>query len=134
MNMKPDKITFERMIKTAWETRENAFVVRPNGTKVGCAVLSEEGEIFGGCNIEHEWGTQAIHAEPCAIANMIAHGRKRIEAVLIVAERHKFTPCGSCCDLIVRHGGLDVLVAYQNEWGAEVHFFKMSELMPHYPH
>ena len=31
---------------------------------------------------------------------MISAGKKKLDAILVVAERDKFTPCGSCLDWI----------------------------------
>lgn len=124
------KENWEEMAITAWEYRENARIL--GKTKVGAAVYSE-GEIFGGCNIEHKFRSHDIHAEISAISGMISAGKKKIDAIIIVAERTKFTPCGGCLDWIFEFGCPKCLVGYQTKKDGKITIFKAEELMPHYP-
>ena len=43
----------KRLASAAWVVRENAHVIGP--TKVGCAVLCTDGQIYTGCNVEHKY-------------------------------------------------------------------------------
>lgn len=88
------------LLDHAWAVRENAHVIGP--TRVGCAVLTLEGEIFEGCNVEHRYRCHDIHAEINAITTMVSSGARRIRAVAIAAERERFTPCGGCMDWIMQ--------------------------------
>lgn len=115
---------------TAWKHRENARIL--GKTKVGAAVLSE-GKIFGGCNIEHKFRSHDIHAEISAISIMISSGCKKLDGIIVVAERKKFTPCGGCLDWIFEFGGSKCLVGYQTKKDGVITVFKAEELMPHYP-
>lgn len=121
---------WENMAITAWNHRENARIL--GKTKVGAAVFSE-GKIFGGCNIEHKFRSHDIHAEISAISTMISSGNKKLGAIIIVAERNKFTPCGSCLDWIFEFGGPKCLVGYQTKKDGKITIFEAKELMPHYP-
>jgi cytidine deaminase len=114
----------------AWDFRENARIL--GKTKVGAAVLSK-GKVFGGCNIEHKFRSHDIHAEISAISSMISAGNKKLDAIIIVAQRTKFTPCGGCLDWIFEFGGPKCLVGYQTKQNAKITIFKAEELMPHYP-
>jgi cytidine deaminase len=66
---------------------------------------------------------------------MIAQGGgdRRITRILVAAERHKFTPCGSCMDLIMFYGGPECVVGYVNKKGALINYATAKELMPEYP-
>ena len=118
----------------AWATRECAVAVR---TKVGAAVLvtsdDQLQQIYGGCNIEDLWKASSIHAERTAIANAIAHGAKKIQAILVAAEREKFTPCGNCMDFIFQFGGPTCQIGFQGNPGGPVNVYTAHELMPEYP-
>lgn len=117
----------------AWEARENAFIL--GRTKVGAALLTERGQIFTGCNVEQTFRSHDIHAEVNAIGNMIAGGgNDKILAILVVAERNLFTPCGSCMDWIIQFGGGDVLIGFQKAPNEQVRAYRASDLMPYYPH
>ncbi len=133
MSSKKSKITmnsWKEMAEIAWKHRENARIL--GKTKVGAAVLSN-GEITGGCNIEHKFRSHDIHAEISAISGMVSAGNKKLDAILIVAQRTKFTPCGGCLDWIFEFGGPKCLVGYQTKKEGKITIFKAEELMPHYP-
>ena len=115
----------------AWNVRENAFLI--GKTKVGAALMCDNGDIYTGCNIEHIFRSHDIHAEVNAISSMVSNGQQKFHTILVAAERYKFTPCGSCMDWIMQHGGADAVVAYQNEKNGPIYQFLASELMPHYP-
>jgi len=119
------------MADKAWAVRDNA---RLHGkTKVGVAVLSAQENIFTGCNIEHVFRSHDVHAEVNALTTMIASGDENAVAVLVVAEREKFTPCGSCLDWIFELGTAQTIVAFQPYVGAEIQQFSAEQLMPHFP-
>jgi cytidine deaminase len=119
------------MAVSAWEVRENAHLYGP--TAVGASVLSIDGRVFTGCNVEHRFRSHDIHAEVNAIGNMVAHGEKRLIAVMIAAERQRFTPCGACLDWIFQFGGPECKVGYQKKKGGSIEVLTAGELMPHYP-
>jgi cytidine deaminase len=127
-------INEEQWIKLAgkaWKVRENSHTF--GGTKVGCALLSNDGLIFTGCNVEHRFRSHDIHAETNAISSMIASGQIKIIAILVVAKRNMFTPCGACMDWIYQFGGPSCMVAYQVEQGGDIKKFRAADLMPFYP-
>lgn len=128
--MKISKDNWNEMVSQAWKSRENARIL--GKTKVGAVVLSK-GEIFGGCNIEHKFRSHDIHAEISAISAMVSSGHKKLDAIVIVAERTKFTPCGGCLDWIFEFGGPMCQVGYQTKKNGKITIFTAKELMPHYP-
>lgn len=115
----------------AWEVRENARIL--GKTKVGCAVLTTDGKVFAGCNVEHRFRSHDIHAEVNAIGSMIAGGGKELAAVVVAAERERFTPCGACMDWIMEFASDDCIVAFQASPGGELTLYRTNDLMPHYP-
>lgn len=130
---KTNEVTKEQLAhlsEVAWQYRENAFLF--GKTKVGVAILAEDGAVFGGCNIEHEFRSHDIHAETCGIANMVASGRTKMTAILVVAERTMFTPCGSCLEWIMQFGGPDCRVYFQSSPTAEFVSWSASDLMPYH--
>lgn len=120
-----------RLSKSAWKVRENASII--GKTKVGAAVLDDQKHIHLGCNIEHVFRSHDIHAEVNAISNMVAAGHNRFKAILIVAKREFFTPCGACMDWIMQYGGKEALVGFQSTWEGKIEVYTASELMPFYP-
>lgn len=116
----------------AWEARSHARVHGP--TQVGCAALADDGRIFHGCNVEHRFRSHDIHAETNAISSLVAAGARKVIAVVIAAERERFTPCGSCMDWVFELGGDDCWVISERRPGEVNHELRASDLMPFYPH
>ncbi len=127
---KIDPSIWDQLSTLAWKARENASIF--GKTKVGCSLITETGAIYTGCNCEHIYRSHDIHAEVNAISNMIVNGEKKFIAILIVAERDFFTPCGSCMDWIMQHGIEECLVAFENKENKRV-IYSSKELMPFYP-
>ena len=123
---------WQRLGERAWSVREHARV--HGATRVGAAVLSEQGAVFGGCNVEHIFRSHDVHAEVNALTSMTAAGNGPAIAVLIAAERDRFTPCGSCLDWIFELGGPETLVAFQGIPDGRIDVLRADELMPHYPY
>jgi len=115
----------------AWEVREKAHLY--GDIKVGASLLADNGQIYSGCNIEHNIRSHDIHAEVNAICGLISSGGKRIIKIFVVAEMDLFTPCGSCMDWILQFSDNETLVGVQNKKGGEFRVFKTNELMPYYP-
>lgn len=126
-----DDTVLQGLAAAAWNTRENAHIL--GNTKVGCSVLTDRGRVFGGCNVEHMFRCHDVHAEVNAISSMVSSGDRTIIAVVIVAERDRFTPCGGCMDWIMQFGSEDTVVAFQPERGGPLQRYSAHELMPHYP-
>jgi cytidine deaminase len=125
------KSEWDNLAKAAWEVRRNAHLY--GTTAVGAAVLTSSGLVFMGCNVEHQFRSHDVHAEVNAITTMVAHGEKKLRAVMIAAERDQFTPCGACMDWIFQFGSESCEVGWQKREGGHIEVLTAGELMPHYP-
>jgi cytidine deaminase len=121
----------QRLAKHAWEVRKSARIL--GATPVGCAVLGANGDIATGCNIEHRFRSHDIHAEVNAIGTLVATGEHRVVAVVVAAERDRFSPCGSCMDWIFEFGGAECVVAWQPSPERQLVVLTAGDLMPYYP-
>jgi cytidine deaminase len=121
----------DQLAPLAWDVRERARVIGP--TRVGCAVMASDGSVYVGCNVEHRFRSHDVHAEVNAITSMIASGQQTLVAVVIAAERERFTPCGACMDWIFEFGGGRCLVAFQARRDGPLDTYRAEELMPFYP-
>src|SRR5438132_10589487 len=106
------------LAEQAWAVRDNAFIV--GDTRVGAAVLGADGRVYVGCNVEHRYRCHDVHAEVNAITSMIAAGTRKLLAVVVVAERERFTPCGGCLDWIFQFGDDACIVGYQTHRGGPI--------------
>lgn len=120
----------DEMSDTAWTARDNAIIL--GTTKVGCAVLSESGGIYAGCNIGHKFRCD-IHAEIGAISSLVSSGNKHIYRLLVVAERESFTPCGACMDWIMELSVPETEIGFQSAPYGDITWYAPHQLMPYYP-
>jgi cytidine deaminase len=122
---------WNKLADAAWEARKTAHIY--GSTAVGAAVMTADSLIYTGCNVEHRYRSHDVHAEVNAITTMVANGKTQLIAVLVVAERKRFTPCGACLDWIFQFGGSDCEIAYQTKGGGQIEVHQAHELMPFYP-
>ena len=84
------------LIDVAKKYRENAYVPYSK-FKVGAAVLTSSGKIFGGCNIENASYPMTNCAERTAIFKAVSEGEKNFKAIAVVADTEEpCSPCGAC--------------------------------------
>lgn len=95
---------------------------------VGAAVLTEDGEVFVGANMENASYGLSVCAERNAIAAAVTAGHRRLVAVAVVTESSPpATPCGACRQVILEFG--DCIVICANLSG-EIARFRAEELLP----
>jgi len=123
---------FADLSPVAWATRAHAHIL--GKTMVGCALMTDNGRIFSGCNVEHQFRSHDVHAEVNAISSMAAAGERKISFLLVVAERARFTPCGACMDWIMQFAGEPCIIGFQADPGGSFTLYRADELMPYYPH
>jgi len=91
---------YKELIAEAIKARENAYVPY-SGFKVGSAVLTEDGTIYSGCNIENASFGATNCAERTAIFKAVSEGHKQIRAIAVVGDVNNYTfPCGICRQVI----------------------------------
>jgi cytidine deaminase len=97
--------------------------------RVGAAVLTDDGSIFAGCNVENASYGLTICAERNAVFQAKAQGKDRIEAVLVYTPTATATaPCGACRQ-VIREFGPDAEVICVCE-GPTVLRTNLSNLLP----
>ncbi|WP_176714150.1 cytidine deaminase [Orenia metallireducens] len=106
----------KELVKKATEAREKAYVPYSN-FKVGAALLTKDGEIYTGCNVENSSYGLSNCAERTAIFKAISEGKMEFEAIAIVADtKRPCPPCGACRQVIVEFGkNIDVIMSNLNE-------------------
>ena len=76
-----------------------------SGFPVGAAVMTDDGSIFSGCNVENASYGLTICAERNAIFQAVAKGHSTVRAVAVVTKADAPTlPCGACRQVISEFG------------------------------
>ncbi|HEU5140010.1 MAG TPA: cytidine deaminase [Bacillales bacterium] len=89
-------MTNEELIAEAKKAREFAYVPYSK-FGVGAALLTEEGEVFRGCNIENAAYSMCNCGERTAFFKAVSEGKKRFSKLAVVADSDRpVPPCGAC--------------------------------------
>ncbi|KZE40362.1 cytidine deaminase [Bhargavaea cecembensis] len=98
--------------------------------QVGAALLTKDGEVFGGCNIENSAYSMANCAERTAFFKAISDGHRDFKALAVVADTPgPVSPCGACRQVIAEFCDGDMPVYLTNLKG-DVMETTVSELLP----
>jgi cytidine deaminase len=98
--------------------------------QVGCALLTAQGNLFTGCNVENASYGLTICAERSTIFHAVAEegpGMK-IAELAVIALGHEFPPCGGCRQVIAEFAWPDTPIWFLRD-GKPVSM-KMAELLP----
>jgi len=102
------------LIQKAIEMRSQALAPYSN-YKVGAAILTESGKIFGGCNIENSSYSLTICAGRVALFKAVSEGETKFKA-LSVSTNNAGMPCGACRQVIWDIcGNISILICNNNK-------------------
>lgn len=82
--------------------------------EVGCALVTAEGGIYTGCNVENASYGLTICAERNAIFHAVAQEGQgmRIASLAVIALGHEFPPCGACRQVIAEFAAPQLPVTF----------------------
>jgi cytidine deaminase len=96
---------------------------------VGAALLTSEGRIFRGCNVENISFGLTLCAERGALVAAVADGVQTFRAIAIVADTDTpISPCGACRQVLAEFAP-DLLVISANLKG-RTETFSLADLLP----
>lgn len=125
---KMDQKTENKLRNKAKEAWNNAYTPYSD-FPVGVALLTTEGKIFTGCNIENAAFGLTNCAERTAIFKAVSEGYRKFQALLLITDTEDpVFPCGSCRQVIMEFGG-DLEVILTNFKGDKMRMTG-NELLP----
>lgn len=124
----------QKLMQTALEYRKRSYSPY-SGYQVGAALLSEDGEIFGGCNIESASFSPTNCAERTALFKAVSEGKKDFIAIAVVGgkaggELEFCTPCGVCRQALVEFCDPKSFVVYLGTSTEDYKGYLLEELLP----
>ena len=124
MNVDP-----QQLIQLATEVSERAYAKYSN-FRVGAAVLTDDGQVYVGCNVENASYGLTICAERSAVFSAVAGGASKIVAVGIYTPTdHLVTPCGACRQVLTEFSA-NMQVFIGNRAG-QMQEYSLAALLPH---
>lgn len=88
-------IDVKALIRAALSARELAYAPY-SGFSVGAALLSADGRIFTGCNVESASYTPTVCAERTALAKAVSEGARHFAAIAVAGGKAGQPPVGFC--------------------------------------
>ena len=128
-----DKMAFYRSLMEA-ATRAREFSYSPYSHYcVGAALLTADGRIFTGCNVENAGLSATNCAERTAIFKAVSEGVRDFAAIAVVGGRQDevapfCAPCGVCRQVLAEFCSLDMPVILGTPEDLKV--YTLGELLP----
>lgn len=120
------------LMQLAIEARKQAYAPY-SGFCVGAALLTADGKVYTGCNIENAAYTPTNCAERTAFFKAVSEGERCFSAIAIVGGRKNApggfcAPCGVCRQVMAEFCDADFRVILGN--AEQVQVFTLAELLP----
>ena len=111
MMMRMNQHQIDELVAAATEVRNQAHAPY-SGYLVGSAVLTTDGRVFTGCNVENASYGLSICAERHAVAAAVAAGCRDFAGIAVVTQSDPpAAPCGACRQVLAEFGDFPVILA-----------------------
>ena len=125
-------MTDKELMALAVKAREKAYS-KYSSFSVGAALLTKNGKVFVGCNIENASFTPTCCAERTAFFSAVAAGEREFEAVAVCGgkvgeNRIKCMPCGVCRQVMSEFCDEDFKIIIED--GEKLLTLTLGEILP----
>ena len=130
-----EKTTRDKLIQAALNARKTAYSPYSH-YQVGAALLTEDGDIFVGGNIENASYGATNCAERTAVFKAVSEGKRRFQAIAIAGGMEGKLPvdyaypCGICRQVMAEFAGPDFIVIVVKNI-SDYREYKLCELLPY---
>lgn len=125
-----DNISDKELVRLAAGSRDLAYAPYSH-FKVGAALVTTDGRIYTGCNVESAAYSLTMCAERTAIFKAATEGPFKIAKIAVIGSSPApLSPCGCCRQMISEFGSDDTLVIMTNLDGA-TRRMRIADLLPH---
>lgn len=121
-------IPVRSLVEAARDAQRHAYAPYSN-FPVGAALLTREGRIITGANVENASYGLTLCAERVAVARAVSEGYRRFRAIAIVAPHPVPAPCGACRQVLAEFGELWVFCA-DSRAPHRVRRYRLRSLLP----
>ena len=127
---------YKQLVKAAYEAQKMAYAPYSHWV-VGAALLTAEGKIYKGCNIESATFSPTVCAERTAFFKAVSEGERHFAAIAIVGNAEGTAmgkadvcpPCGVCRQVMTEFCGGDFEIVLAKSYD-DYAVYKLAELMP----
>ncbi len=127
---------YKQLVKAAYEAQKMAYAPYSHWV-VGAALLTAEGKIYKGCNIESATFSPTVCAERTAFFKAVSEGERHFAAIAIVGNAEGTAmgkadvcpPCGVCRQVMTEFCGGDFEIVLAKSYD-DYAVYTLAELMP----
>lgn len=129
-----DKEQIQELISAAMAQLERAYAPYSH-FKVGAALLTEEGRIYTGCNIENAAYTPTNCGERTAFFKAVSEGERSFRAICIVGgmggvPTDYTAPCGVCRQVMMEFCSPEEFEVILARGAEDYQVYKLKDLLP----
>jgi cytidine deaminase len=125
-----DKRTINKLLKLAEEARSHSYSPYSH-YGVGAALLTKNGKIYQGCNIENASFTPTICAERTAFFKAVYDGERAFSAIAVIGTGDlPAFPCGVCRQVMAEFCDADFVIITANRDLSTVVVKTLDEMLP----
>ncbi|XP_071109249.1 cytidine deaminase-like [Haliotis cracherodii] len=119
----------QQLVKKSHEMKQMSYCPYSN-FPVGAALLTADGTVFTGCNVENASYGLVICAERTAIVKAVSEGHRKFKAMALASDLKEIAivPCGACRQFLVEFGVDWDVIMTKPDMTYEV--MKTKELLP----
>ena len=122
------------LMQVATVARERAYAPYSN-FRVGAALLTADGKLYTGCNIENAAFTPTNCAERTAFFKAVSEGERKFAAIAVVGGKGEMlsalcAPCGVCRQVMAEFCDADTFEIITAVSEKEYQVYKLKDLLP----
>ena len=115
------------LVAAAVAAKASAYAPYSN-FRVGCAIESDDGRVFIGCNVENASYGLTMCAERVAVGAAVAAGAKKFVRIVVATDVDPPSPpCGACRQVLHEFGAEAAVESVGPNWNRQ---WRLSELLP----
>ncbi len=116
------------LVKASWDAHNQAYAPYSKFA-VGAALLTDDGQVFKGCNVENVSFGLTMCAERVAVGSAISHGCERFQILALTSTSvEAVVPCGACRQVLAEFAPDLRIISFT--WNGRSEEFRLNELLP----
>ncbi|HEY9058928.1 MAG TPA: cytidine deaminase [Pseudobacteroides sp.] len=129
INAMSEKEIEKKLIELSRKAMENSYSPYSK-FRVGAAILTQNGKVYTGVNVENASFGATICAERTAVIKAVSEGDIRFKAIALSSDADSFIyPCGVCRQVFSEFDKGEMKVICSNSKG-QYRSFRLSEMLP----
>lgn len=121
----------DHLLDLAEEARDHSYAPYSK-YHVGAALLTADGQVYQGCNIENAAFTPTNCAERTAFFKAVYDGHRAFKAIAVIATGEEMGfPCGVCRQVMAEFCDRDFIIITANKDRSKVDVSPFETLLPH---